>query len=403
MGAGRRRRACRRGCSAMCAAVASPTSAPRPAARRRSLRGRRAGHRGRPLAAAARAPAGESRPAAAHRRDRRRRCRRMARRSRSTPCCSTRPAPRPARSAAIPTCRGSSPRPISPRSPPCSAACSTAPSTLTKPGGTLVYCTCSLEPEEGERQIAALLAREPGVRRGRSRPRGCRPRRIDHAGRRPAHPALPLPDADPRLGGLDGFYAARSRELTGLKPCWPAFRPFAMVTRATAGRWDARVYERGERVDVARFGRGTCQAVRCSWRGGAAQLRRSAQRPSAAALALHPAQDRSAADRAAGSAHRRRHPRERNLCRPLRLRRQGGDLRRPLAVRDDAAVRRMGGEPARLRLAAPSARRRIRHHARQCARAGRRMDHPAGLAGIRSPGGRTSCRAASSPGSAKRR
>src|SRR5262249_33096573 len=36
---------------------------------------------------------------------------------------------------------------------------------LTRPGGTLVYCVCSLEPEEGEAQIAALLEREPGVRR----------------------------------------------------------------------------------------------------------------------------------------------------------------------------------------------------------------------------------------------
>jgi 16S rRNA (cytosine967-C5)-methyltransferase len=27
--------------------------------------------------------------------------------------------------------------------------------TLLKPGGRLVYCTCSLEPEEGERQLAA--------------------------------------------------------------------------------------------------------------------------------------------------------------------------------------------------------------------------------------------------------
>ena len=43
---------------------------------------------------------------------------------------------------------------------------------LTKPGGLLVYCTCSLEPEEGEAQIAALTA--PQSRRpagGRSRPR----------------------------------------------------------------------------------------------------------------------------------------------------------------------------------------------------------------------------------------
>src|SRR6202012_1137290 len=37
--------------------------------------------------------------------------------------------------------------------------------TLLKPGGTLVYCTCSLEPEEGEQQIAALLAADTAMRR----------------------------------------------------------------------------------------------------------------------------------------------------------------------------------------------------------------------------------------------
>src|SRR6202030_3808000 len=31
---------------------------------------------------------------------------------------------------------------------------------LTKEGGTLVYCTCSLEPEEGKDIVAGLLARE---------------------------------------------------------------------------------------------------------------------------------------------------------------------------------------------------------------------------------------------------
>ena len=36
---------------------------------------------------------------------------------------------------------------------------------LTKPGGTIVYCACSLEPEEGEGQIAALLRRNPDVAR----------------------------------------------------------------------------------------------------------------------------------------------------------------------------------------------------------------------------------------------
>ena len=34
---------------------------------------------------------------------------------------------------------------------------------LTKPGGRIVYCVCSLEPEEGEQQIEALLARETGA------------------------------------------------------------------------------------------------------------------------------------------------------------------------------------------------------------------------------------------------
>ena len=42
---------------------------------------------------------------------------------------------------------------------------------LLKPGGTLVYCTCSLEPEEGEQAVAALLATESasGARRSMQR------------------------------------------------------------------------------------------------------------------------------------------------------------------------------------------------------------------------------------------
>jgi 16S rRNA (cytosine967-C5)-methyltransferase len=35
--------------------------------------------------------------------------------------------------------------------------------SLLKPGGTLVYATCSLQIEEGEAQIAALLARNPAI------------------------------------------------------------------------------------------------------------------------------------------------------------------------------------------------------------------------------------------------
>jgi 16S rRNA (cytosine967-C5)-methyltransferase len=78
---------------------------------------------------------------------------------------------------------------------------------LLPPGGMLVYCTCSLEPEEGEEQIAALLARSAPVARSPIEP---------HEIGAMAH-AL-TPDGDLRtlpchaIGetqGLDGFFAAR--------------------------------------------------------------------------------------------------------------------------------------------------------------------------------------------------
>ncbi|MDC7788625.1 transcription antitermination factor NusB [Rhodoplanes sp. TEM] len=81
---------------------------------------------------------------------------------------------------------------------------------LLRDGGTLVYCTCSLEPEEGEQQIAALLDRDPRVVR--------RPVSDDEipglaglvgpAGELRTLPAA-WPDPEPRMGGLDGFFAAR--------------------------------------------------------------------------------------------------------------------------------------------------------------------------------------------------
>jgi 16S rRNA (cytosine967-C5)-methyltransferase len=81
---------------------------------------------------------------------------------------------------------------------------------LLRPGGTLVYCTCSLEPEEGEQAISALLATESTVRRApidAGEVAGL-PELITPEGDLRTLPCH-LPHHDPRLGGLDGFYAAR--------------------------------------------------------------------------------------------------------------------------------------------------------------------------------------------------
>ncbi len=79
---------------------------------------------------------------------------------------------------------------------------------LVKPGGTLIYCTCSIQPEEGEAQIDRILERDPRV------------------GRLPIEPGelagmaelindrgevRSLPGMLPELGGIDGFFVARLR------------------------------------------------------------------------------------------------------------------------------------------------------------------------------------------------
>jgi 16S rRNA (cytosine967-C5)-methyltransferase len=81
---------------------------------------------------------------------------------------------------------------------------------LLKPGGILVYCTCSLEPEEGEQAVSALLATESSVRRVPIDPgevAGLTEILTADGDLRtlPSH----LPRDEPRMGGLDGFYAAR--------------------------------------------------------------------------------------------------------------------------------------------------------------------------------------------------
>ena len=81
---------------------------------------------------------------------------------------------------------------------------------LTRSGGTIVYCSCSLEPEEGEDIVSAVLEQDKRARRNPVTaaefpvleefitPRG-------DLRTLPCH----WPDPEPRMQGLDGFFAAR--------------------------------------------------------------------------------------------------------------------------------------------------------------------------------------------------
>ncbi len=83
--------------------------------------------------------------------------------------------------------------------------------TLLKPGGRLVYCTCSLQPAEGERQVEALLARRADVRRMPVSPEETGvPESVTADGDFRALPHQLRVDAqDVRMSGWGGFYAAR--------------------------------------------------------------------------------------------------------------------------------------------------------------------------------------------------
>jgi 16S rRNA (cytosine967-C5)-methyltransferase len=70
-----------------------------------------------------------------------------------------------------------------------------------RPGGRLVYCTCSLLPEEGEAQLTAALARHQGLRVLPPTLPGIAPEWITAEG------ALRLrPDYWADRGGMDGFF-----------------------------------------------------------------------------------------------------------------------------------------------------------------------------------------------------
>jgi len=81
---------------------------------------------------------------------------------------------------------------------------------LVAPGGTLVYCTCSLEPEEGILQIERFLAAQPRFSRRPLVPgeAGIAAEWITPEGDLRTLP-FHLPRERPEMSGLDGFYAAR--------------------------------------------------------------------------------------------------------------------------------------------------------------------------------------------------
>jgi 16S rRNA (cytosine967-C5)-methyltransferase len=81
-----------------------------------------------------------------------------------------------------------------------------AASEMVEPGGILVYCTCSLEPEEGPQQISRFLAHTSGFRR--------EPIQLSEIGGlaeflTPESDLRTLPSHLQALDGIDGFFAAR--------------------------------------------------------------------------------------------------------------------------------------------------------------------------------------------------
>ncbi|HEV7479017.1 MAG TPA: MFS transporter, partial [Roseiarcus sp.] len=81
---------------------------------------------------------------------------------------------------------------------------------LARPGGAIVYCVCSLEPEEGEAQIATVLRRNPDVQRlaVTAEEIGGLAECLTPSGDLRTLPCHLWGD-DPRRSGLDGFFAAR--------------------------------------------------------------------------------------------------------------------------------------------------------------------------------------------------
>jgi 16S rRNA (cytosine967-C5)-methyltransferase len=80
---------------------------------------------------------------------------------------------------------------------------------LLRPGGRLLYATCSLLPEEGERQVAAALARHPGLA---ADPGALALPGVEPDWRTPEGGLRLRPDFWAEAGGMDGFYLVLCRK-----------------------------------------------------------------------------------------------------------------------------------------------------------------------------------------------
>ena len=77
--------------------------------------------------------------------------------------------------------------------------------TFVRPGGTIVYAVCSLEPAEGEAIVSAFVAAHPGFTISPPQP-GELPAAVTSS---PDGHVRILPGMLVDVGGLDGFFVAR--------------------------------------------------------------------------------------------------------------------------------------------------------------------------------------------------
>ena len=123
--------------------------------------------------------------------------------SRLTACSSMPPAPGRASSGAAPICAGGARPRILRNSVVLQRELLGNAAGLVKPGGRLVYSTCSLEPEENEEQITLVTGVIPGVQARRPARTPASRRRASLGGE---EPWLYL---WPHRQGTDGFFVCR--------------------------------------------------------------------------------------------------------------------------------------------------------------------------------------------------